>query len=56
VRRGLREILADALPDEDFTEVGNGDEVLGHLGKSQTSMLVRKATLPMQSFTSRLAR
>jgi DNA-binding NarL/FixJ family response regulator len=40
VRRGLREILADALPDADFTEVGNGDEVLSHLGKSPTSMLV----------------
>ena len=31
VRRGLREILADALPGADFTEVGNGDEVLGQL-------------------------
>jgi DNA-binding NarL/FixJ family response regulator len=46
VRRGLREILADALPDADFTEVGNGDEVLGHLGKSQTSMLVLDINMP----------
>ena len=35
VRRGLREILADALPGADFSEAANGDEVLSHLGKSQ---------------------
>ena len=28
VRRGLKEILADALPDAAFLEAGNGDEVL----------------------------
>jgi DNA-binding NarL/FixJ family response regulator len=49
VRRGLREILADALPDADFTEVGNGDEVLGHLGKSQTTMLVLDINMPGRS-------
>jgi DNA-binding NarL/FixJ family response regulator len=46
VRRGLREILADAFPGTEFTEVGNGDEVLGHLGKSQTSMLVLDISMP----------
>ncbi len=49
VRRGLREILADALPGADFTEVGNGDEVLGNLGKSQTSMLVLDINMPGRS-------
>jgi DNA-binding NarL/FixJ family response regulator len=49
VRRGLREILADALPDADFTEVGNGDEVLSHLCKSQTSMLVLDLNMPGRS-------
>ncbi len=29
VRRGLKEILADALPGAEFSEAGNGDEVLG---------------------------
>jgi DNA-binding NarL/FixJ family response regulator len=49
VRRGLREILADALPGADFTEVGNGDEVLGNLGKSQTAMLVLDINMPGRS-------
>lgn len=46
VRRGLKEILADALPGADFTEVGNGDEVLGNLGKSNTAMLVLDINMP----------
>jgi DNA-binding NarL/FixJ family response regulator len=49
VRRGLREILADALPDADFSEVSTGDEVLSHLGKSQTSMLVLDISMPGRS-------
>jgi DNA-binding NarL/FixJ family response regulator len=49
VRRGLKEILADALPDADFTEVGNGDEVLGNLGKSHTAMLVLDINMPGRS-------
>ena len=40
VRRGLREIVADALPGAEFFEAGNGDEVLSLLGKSQIAMLV----------------
>jgi two-component system invasion response regulator UvrY len=46
VRRGLREILADALPGAEFSEAGNGDEVLGRLGKSQTSLLVLDISMP----------
>jgi two-component system invasion response regulator UvrY len=49
VRRGLKEILADALPGADFTEVGNGDEVLGNLGKSHTAMLVLDINMPGRS-------
>jgi len=49
VRRGLKEILADALPEADFTEVGNGDEVLGNLGKSHTAMLVLDINMPGRS-------
>jgi DNA-binding NarL/FixJ family response regulator len=49
VRRGLKEILSDALPDADFSEVGNGDEVLSHLGKSQISMLVLDINMPGRS-------
>ena len=49
VRRGLKEILADALPGADFTEVGNGDEVLGNLGKFQTTMLVLDINMPGRS-------
>jgi len=49
VRRGLREILADALPDANFSEVGNGDEVMSHLGKSPTSLLVLDISMPGRS-------
>jgi DNA-binding NarL/FixJ family response regulator len=49
VRRGLREILADAIPGADFSEVGNGDEVLSQLGKSQVSMLVLDISMPGRS-------
>jgi DNA-binding NarL/FixJ family response regulator len=49
VRRGLREILADALPAADFTEVGNGDEVLDNLGTSHTAMLVLDINMPGRS-------
>ena len=49
VRRGLREILADALPDASFSEAGNGDEVLGQLGKSTTALLVLDINMPGRS-------
>ena len=49
VRRGLREILADALPGADFSEAGNGDEVLSQLGKSQAAMLVMDISKPGRS-------
>jgi two-component system invasion response regulator UvrY len=49
VRRGLREIMADALPGANFFEAGNGDEVLSCLGKSQISMLVLDINMPGRS-------
>ena len=49
VRRGLREILTDALPDAGFSEAGNGDEVLGQLGKSATTLLVLDINMPGRS-------
>ena len=49
VRRGLREILTDALPGANFSEVGNGDEVLSRLGKSQISLLVLDINMPGRS-------
>jgi DNA-binding NarL/FixJ family response regulator len=49
VRRGLREILADALPGAEFTEVTNGDDALGCLGKSQTALLVLDINMPGRS-------
>jgi DNA-binding NarL/FixJ family response regulator len=49
VRRGLKEILADALPDAGFCEAGNGDEVLGQLGKSAVALLVLDISMPGRS-------
>jgi DNA-binding NarL/FixJ family response regulator len=49
VRRGLREILTDALPGADFSEAGNGDEVLSHLGKSPAALLVLDINMPGRS-------
>ena len=49
VRRGLREILADALSGAEFSEVGNGDDVLNHLGKSPTTLLVLDINMPGRS-------
>jgi DNA-binding NarL/FixJ family response regulator len=49
VRRGLKEILADALPGTNFSEAGNGDEVLSHLEKTKTSLLVLDISMPGRS-------
>ena len=49
VRRGLKEILADALPTADFCEAGNGDDVLSQLGKSSVAMLVLDISMPGRS-------
>ena len=49
VRRGLRDILSDALPGTEFSEAGNGDEVLGRLGKSSIALLVLDINMPGRS-------
>jgi DNA-binding NarL/FixJ family response regulator len=46
VRRGLKDILADALPGADFFEAGNGDEVLGNLAKCAIALLVLDINMP----------
>jgi DNA-binding NarL/FixJ family response regulator len=49
VRRGLKEILTDAFPGVEFSEAGNGDEVLSHLGKTTISLLVLDISMPGRS-------
>jgi DNA-binding NarL/FixJ family response regulator len=49
VRRGLREILAEALPMARFSEAGRGDEVMGALAKSPVSVLVLDINMPGRS-------
>ncbi len=49
VRRGLKEILADALPGMHFSEAGNGDEVLSRLADSATGLLVLDINMPGRS-------
>lgn len=49
VRRGLREILAEALPDARFSEAGNGDEVLHQLAGSEVGVLVLDINMPGRS-------
>ena len=49
VRRGLREILTDALPGAAFSEAVNGDDVLSHLGTTHVAMLVLDINMPGRS-------
>ena len=49
VRRGLKGILAEALPGADFSEAGNGDEVMGHLSKAKVGLLVMDISMPGRS-------
>lgn len=49
VRRGLKEILSDALPGARFSEAGNGDEVLRQLAESMTGLLVLDINMPGRS-------
>jgi len=49
VRRGLKEILADALPAAEFSEACNGDEVMSRLGKSSAALLVLDINMPGRS-------
>lgn len=49
VRRGLRDILAEALPGLRFSEAGSGDEVLSHLAGGTYSLLVLDINMPGRS-------
>jgi two-component system, NarL family, invasion response regulator UvrY len=49
VRRGLREILADSLPEADFSEAGNADEALGSLARRPTNLVVLDINMPGRS-------
>lgn len=49
VRHGLREILADALPEARFLEAANGDEVLGCLSGSAIDILLLDINMPGRS-------
>ena len=48
-RRGLKEILLDALPGTDFSEAGNGDEVLICLAKQKIALMVLGINMPGRS-------
>jgi DNA-binding NarL/FixJ family response regulator len=49
VRRGLREIVADAFSGAQFSEAANGDEVLTQLGSSQYGVLLLDINMPGRS-------
>ncbi|MGD0938718.1 MAG: response regulator transcription factor [Terracidiphilus sp.] len=49
VRRGLRELLADALPESRFSEAGDGGEVLGLLANSKYDLLLLDINMPGRS-------
>jgi len=49
VRRGLKEILAEALPGTRFFEAGSGDEVISCLAGSPVSLLVLDINMPGRS-------
>jgi DNA-binding NarL/FixJ family response regulator len=49
VRRGLREILADSLPEATFSEAGNADEALGSLARRPANLVVLDINMPGRS-------
>jgi len=49
VRRGLREIVADAFLGTRFSEAANGDEVLTQLAKSPYGVLLLDINMPGRS-------
>ncbi|MGD0546553.1 MAG: response regulator transcription factor [Terracidiphilus sp.] len=49
VRRGLREVLADAFPGTRFSEAANGDEALAQLEISPTDVLLLDINMPGRS-------
>jgi DNA-binding NarL/FixJ family response regulator len=49
VRRGLKDILADAIPGAQFAEAASGDQVLSHLARSNTGLVVLDINMPGRS-------
>jgi len=49
VRQGLKEILADAFPQAQFSEAGDGNEVLIHLAQTECSVLLLDIHMPGRS-------
>jgi len=49
VRRGLRDILSEAIPGTGFVEARTGDEVIRQLAKSQIGLLVLDINMPGRS-------
>ena len=49
VRRGLKEILSEALPGTHFIEAGSGDEVISQLAKTQVGLAVLDINMPGRS-------
>jgi len=49
VRRGLKEILADALPEAHFADAGNGDEALSLLAASEYGLLLLDLNMPKRN-------
>ena len=49
VRHGLKEILADALPEASFCEACDGDEVLDRLAKVEIALLLLDINMPRLS-------
>jgi DNA-binding NarL/FixJ family response regulator len=49
VRRGLKDILADALPEAQFSEAGDGAEVLSCVANSEYALLLLDINMPGRS-------
>ena len=49
VRRALKDILIDELPDAHFSEAGDGDEVLGLLASFEYDLLLLDLNMPGHS-------
>ena len=49
VRRGIREVLADAFPEARFSEAVNGEEVLQHLAHTSFAALMLDINMPGRS-------
>src|SRR5579872_3650847 len=46
VRRGLKDILEEAVPGSQYSEVANGDQVLDAIAKSGVQLLVLDINMP----------